>query len=612
MINTLSIIKEITLNMCGVIGYIGKKSAAPILLTGLKRMEYRGYDSTGIATLETSGVIVSKKQGQVVNLEAIVDISRVHRGSVGIGHTRWATHGAPSDTNAHPHTKGRVTLIHNGIFENYKEFKSKLATYTYTSETDSEVLAALIDSLYTNDPKAAVLEALKHVRGTYGLVVLFDDQPNTLVVARRSSPILIAKDGDSIFVASDQYALAGRAAQAIVLNDEEVALCTPGSIEITSMGNKTSQEVIDIDDSEESTKEGYPHYMLKEIFEQPESLRRVLSGRLFAARGSSQLGGINLSPKQLRGVRSLVLVGCGTAYNAGMTAKYLLEPLLKIPISVEIASELRYRNVALSGHELAIAISQSGETADTIACIDELQLKGIPVLGVVNVVGSTIARMVDGGVYTHAGPEISVASTKAFTAQVTALLLIGLYMARQRAMTLAEGLEFIQQLDALPEYIQQALALDKIIKKQAQRFAKLPHLMILGRDTLYPIALETTLKIKELSYIPTTGYAAGEMKHGPNALLANDMGVVFFLGDNDLYEKSLSNLAEVTARGAKVIVITDRQHYDGDAVLLPKSSPLQQPYMFTIAGQLLSYHLAVILKRNVDKPRNLAKSVTVE
>lgn len=604
--------------MCGVIGYIGKKRASDILLTGLKRMEYRGYDSAGIATHEKGTVKITKKSGYVKNLELAI-ASSPHSGTVGIGHTRWATHGAPTDQNAHPHHIGSTTIIHNGIIENYLELKQKLQTqgYSFESETDTEVFAALIDAHYqaTHDPLVAVIEATKEVRGTFGLCVLYDDQPDTIVVARRSSPLLIAQDGDSVFIASDQYALAGKAAQAIVLNDNEIALCHPGQVEITSTTDTTlTQEVLTIQSDERNMSiGGYKHFMQKEIHEQPESVRRALSGRINYAQGSSQLGGINLTPKQLRGVRSLLLVGCGTAYHAGLLAKYLLEPLLGIPIQVEVASELRYRDVALTGHELAIAISQSGETADTIACIEELQLKGIPTLGAVNVIGSSIARMVDGGVYMHAGPEISVASTKAFTSQVVVLLLIGLHMARQRNMSLAEGSEYITALESLPDLITDLLSLEQHIIAEARRFADYPHIMVLGRDTLYPIALEAALKIKEISYIPSSSYPSGEMKHGPIALLHKDMGVVFFLGSGSLYEKSLSNLAEVQARDAQTLVITDNPDYAGEHVVrIPRSQRIVQPLLFSIASQMLAYHIANTLGHEIDKPKNLAKSVTVE
>lgn len=597
--------------MCGIIGYIGKRRAQEVLITGLKRMEYRGYDSAGIATHEKNGISVTKQSGKVADLESM--LRDTHMGRSGIGHTRWATHGSPTQDNAHPHRQGRVTIVHNGIIENYKELKAKL-DYTWLSDTDTEVLAALIDSHYKNDPKAALESALKSVRGTYGIAVLFDDKPDTILVARRSSPVLIAQDGDSVFIASDQYALAGRSSQAIVLQDDEIAVCEPGRVDITSYGEKSGPtETLEINNDERSiSKDGYDHFMLKEIYEQPESIARVLSGRLNESRGNAQLGGLNLTPKQLRGVRSLLLIGCGTAYHAGLTAKYLLEPLLGIPISVEIASELRYRTVPLSGHELAIAISQSGETADTMACIEELSLKGIPTLGVINVVGSSIARMVDGGVYIMAGPEISVASTKAFTSQVIALVLIGITLARQRDMNLHEGLNHIASIKSLAGYSTAVLALDKKIKAAAKKFKDLPFIMTLGRDTLYPIALETALKIKEVSYIPTSGYPAGEMKHGPNALLGVNMGVVFFVSEGSLFEKSMSNLAEVRARDANVLVITDKQDFDGEAILLPTAPEIIKPLLFAIAGQLLAYHIAAFKGLEIDKPRNLAKSVTVE
>ena len=608
--------------MCGIIAYVGTKSAKDVLLTGLKRMEYRGYDSAGIATFETNGkVLVTKSSGKVAVLEAkLQDI--LHEGTIGIGHTRWATHGAPTDENSHPHTVGKITLVHNGIVENYLEIKATLTKggYKFASETDTEVLAALIDNCYKKTKDIAVCfgTALAQVRGTFGLAVLIEDLPGMIVVARRSSPVLIAQANGAVFVASDQYALTGSAKNAVVLKDEEIAICTSDSVEVIALDEHIQKdEVVSLQNQTSSVDLGnFDHYMQKEIFEQPESVARTMSGRINDAQKTGLLGGLNLTNKQLRGVKSLLLVGCGTAYNAGLTAKYLLEPLIKIPINVEVASELRYRNSPFTGGELAIAMSQSGETADTIACVSELQLKGITVLGIVNVVGSTLARMVDGGIYTHAGPEISVASTKAFSSQVTALLILGLHLARQRDMNINEGAVVVDQLKKIPEIISQTLALDKEIAVTVSSMKNSKHAMVLGRDTLYPIAVETALKIKEVTYMPTCGYAAGEMKHGPIALLAKDMTAVFLLARGHIYEKSLSNLAEVRARNPNVIVLTDSEDYQAQKgeqfVRLPFAGNLLQPLVFATAGQLLTYHLAMMLGREIDKPRNLAKSVTVE
>lgn len=607
--------------MCGIIGYIGSKQAEDILLTGLKRMEYRGYDSAGIATIEGTDIVTTKAVGNVGKLQEALTSGQLHKGTTGIGHTRWATHGEPSDKNAHPHHVGKVSIVHNGIIENYSELKSVLMQkgYKFVSETDTEVLAGLIDSEYTavRDPAIALKNALSRVRGTFGLAVLFENIPDFIAVARRSSPLLIATNGNSIFIASDQYALAGHASNALVMHDDEIALCTPGNVEVISIIEQPiGDERLDITADEKAVgKDGFDHFMQKEIYEQPLSVARTLSGRLHSQLGTSQLGGINLTPKQLRGVKSLLFVGCGTAYQAGMLAKYLLEPLIKIPIQVEIASEFRYRNATLIGNELAVAITQSGETADTIACVEELQLKGIPVLGVVNVIGSTIARMADGGIYLHAGPEISVASTKAFSSQVTALLLLGLYLARQRGATLAEGQAVTDELSALPELVEEVLKIEPEIKKAAKVIAGLPYLMVLGRDALYPVAMEVALKINELAYIPTSPYASGEMKHGPIALLGPEMSVIFFHASGQLEEKSLSNLSEVRARKAQIVLFTDTDIKAGPnetIVRLPRSNRFCQAVLFAVAGQLLAYHTAVALGRDVDKPRNLAKSVTVE
>ena len=607
--------------MCGLVGYLGGRVAQDVLVNGLKRLEYRGYDSAGIATLDDDGKAgLTRAVGKIIALEQKLQ-SAQQDGHLGIGHTRWATHGGVTERNAHPHHVGNIYLVHNGIIENYRELKAELSKqYKFKSDTDSEVLAALIDSYYNNDRslKDAVAQALKRVRGTYGIVVFSPLAPKELIVARLGSPLIIGVGKDETMVASDASALLGYTEKAIYLNDGELARCTPQSVDLFNLNlQQLNPQVETIEgDVAEIQKGGYDHFLLKEIMEQATTLRNALSGRIDAKEGSMRLGGLNLSPDELRSLEHLVIVGCGTAYYAGLLASYYLEQLVPdLTIEVVIASEYRYRSFHLPKHSVAVVISQSGETADTLACLREIKKHGVKTLGIVNAVGSTIAREVDGGSYIYAGPEISVASTKAFTAQVATLVIFGGMLAEAHGANKALIAEFAEELDALPAQIDQTLQKhQKDIKKLAEKYAQYQHAMYLGRDTAYPISLEGALKLKEVSYLHAEAYPAGELKHGPIALIDDRFFEVFNLLDNRLFEKSLGALHELRARGGKVIVLTNSQkEVDADDVVRIET-PLRHlaPLLLNVLQQLFAYYVAVAKGNDVDQPRNLAKSVTVE
>ncbi len=606
--------------MCGIIGYIGKKQAQPIILSSLKRMEYRGYDSAGIAVIN-GGVSVAKASGKLSNLKDKIN-GKPLKGTTGMGHTRWATHGGPIEQNAHPHVAGKISLIHNGIIENYEDIKENLlgSGVKFKSETDTEVLAQLINKNYvkSGELETAVYDALSVVRGAFGIVVMCADEPEKLIAARRGSPIVLGRSGNEMFVASDPTALAGRADEVVYLGEDEVAVVTPGKFEVTDLkrNNKPFKaEKLDME-VQAMQKQGYDHFLLKEIMEQPKSIEAVLRGRLEGKEGDSHLGGLNISGAQLDKLDRIQIIGCGTAYYAGLLSKYMLEKMTGLPVDVEVASEFRYREPVLSPNTLGIVLTQSGETADTLASLHELQRRNVHTLGLVNVVGSTIAREVDGGIYLHAGPEISVASTKAFTSQVLAAMLVGLHIARRKNFSAWEGKEIINALQRLPKEVEKALKLSKEVKKVAKTLSKFKNSLYLGRDSLFPIALEGALKLKEISYIHAEGYSSGEMKHGPIALIDKEMLVVNLLGKGPLFEKSLSNLQEVKARGGKVVTITDEKGYTGDkdehVIFVETSSHWTAPLVMNVLLQLLAYHMAVERGTDVDQPRNLAKSVTVE
>lgn len=605
--------------MCGIIGYIGNKPAQPILLNGLARMEYRGYDSAGVATLHDSKVHLTRAKGKVSGLKQKVDGTPL-TDTIGIGHTRWATHGEPSERNAHPHVAGKIALVHNGIIENYKELKDELVKEgaTFASATDTEVLAQLISHYYeaSHDFVKSVQRALQRVRGTFGVAVLCADDESQMITARRGSPIQIGVASDATFVASDASALVGHVKDVIYLQDDQLAVCGRDNVDIYDLDLQPQEQVL-----EELTleldaiqKQGYDHFLLKEIMEQPTSVEAVLRGRLKPDEGTSHLGGLNMSDEQIRNIERFVIVACGTAYYSGMLGKYLIERMTGIPVDVEVASEFRYRGPVVSKNSVAIFITQSGETADTLACVEEMKRRGIHTLGVVNVVGSAIARAVDGGIYLHAGSEISVASTKAYTSMVVALMLLGLHVARHRNVAVQDGQEIVEALAKLPSEIKEALNKHEEIKELARKVSKFKHAFYLGRDTLFPAAQEGAIKLKEVSYIHAEAYPAGEAKHGPLALVDEDMLVVFLLGKGPIAEKAQSNLQEMKTRHGVVLAITDAAHVpDADyTVHVKTSSPWTAPLVLNIVQQLLAYYVAVACGRDVDQPRNLAKSVTVE
>lgn len=609
--------------MCGIVGYIGDKESQQILLSRLKRLEYRGYDSAGVVTLSQDGTpTLLREKGKVAELEKKV-VSHKTADTVGIGHTRWATHGAPSKRNAHPHNVGDVYLVHNGIIENYQDLKAELAKYDYDfkSDTDTEVLAALIDYVYKKDGTSlvsAVSQALKMVVGAYGIAVLSVKDPSEIVIARKGSPLIVGLGDEEVFVASDASALVGYTDQVIYLRDGEVGVCNKSSVQLYDIeANAVDVAVEKLElDLQSIQKKGFEHFLLKEIYEQPTSVASTLLGRVSTDPLRARLGGLNMSDDELREIEHVMVVGCGTAYYAGLQAGYLVEQFLDgVTFSSQIASELRYRSFTVPKNTVALIVSQSGETADTLACLQELQRRGVRCLGVVNAVGSTIAREVDGGVYLHVGAEISVASTKAFTSQVAAITIFGLMVAQAKGVGQKQLSSYIKELKLLPGEIEKTLTKhDKEVQAIAKEYAHYEHALYIGRDALYPTALEGALKLKEVSYIHAEGYAAGELKHGPIALIDDRFFQVFYLQDNWLYEKSQSNLIEMNARGAHPIVITDTaKRIDAEQVIRVNTKlELLTPLVFNIISQLLAYYVAAARGSDVDQPRNLAKSVTVE
>ena len=608
--------------MCGIIGYVGPRPAAQLLLDGLKRMEYRGYDSAGLAVVNGHGLVIEKAAGKLGQLEEKVK-HRLPEGTLGIGHTRWATHGAPTTGNAHPHTdeNGRIALIHNGIIENAGAIRTLLQKrgHTFRSETDTEVLAHLIGTLYQGDLEEAVAAALREVDGAYGIAVVSADEPDVIVAARKGSPLIVGVGEGEFFVASDAAALLEHTRSVIYLDDGEMVVLNRTGYRVRDLQvRKISKAVDQIEwDLETIERGGFEHFMLKEIFEQPESLANTLRGHLLDEEGTARVRGINISDEELAGFDRIVITACGTSWHSALIGEYMLEELARIPVEVEYASEFRYRNPVVDKRTLVIGISQSGETADTLAAIREAKQRGARTIGLVNVVGSTIAREVHGGIYLHAGPEVGVASTKAFTSQVAALALITLRLARQRSMSILQGRQFIQALRKLPDQIQQILDKADEVKALAARFAGATNALYLGRGVNFPVALEGALKLKEISYIHAEGYPAAEMKHGPIALIDENMPVVFLAPRDGVHGKIVSNVEEVRARGGQVIAITS----DGDQEIgrlaaatftIPETLDLLTPILTVVPLQLFSYYVAVGRGCNVDQPRNLAKSVTVE
>ncbi|HEX4627251.1 MAG TPA: glutamine--fructose-6-phosphate transaminase (isomerizing) [Gemmatimonadales bacterium] len=608
--------------MCGIVGYVGTREAASVLVDGLSRLEYRGYDSAGVAVLNGRGVETRKLAGRIIGLRQLLVNAPLH-GTCGIGHTRWATHGAPTERNAHPHSDctGTLALVHNGIIENADVLRKRLelSGHRFVTETDTETLVHLIEESSGQTLEERVIAALTHVEGTYGIAVVSESDRGKIVVARRGSPVLLGLGDGEFHVASDASAVLGHTRSVVYLNDGDVAVVTPAGYRVLDgEANEQERAVDDIEwDLDAIALGGYPHFMLKEISEQAETVRSTLRGRLLEAQGMARLNGLNLTAEQCRRVRRIQIVACGTSWHAGLVGRHILEELVGIPVSVEYASEYRYgRQLRLPG-TLTIAISQSGETADTLEALRAAKATGSAVLGLVNVVGSTIARESDGGIYLHAGPEIGVASTKAFTSQVVALLLLGLYLGQQRRLPADERDRLVQQLVSLPELVERALAVEPQVRALAERYADSRNALYLGRGVNFPVALEGALKLKEISYIHAEGYPAAEMKHGPIALIDENMPVVCLAPKDAVYQKVVSNMQEVKARGGRIIAITSEGNgalgsLADHQVAVPASSRLIAPVLTVIPLQLLAYHIAVLRGCDVDRPRNLAKSVTVE
>lgn len=632
--------------MCGIVGYIGKREAKDLLIEGLHRLEYRGYDSAGISVMQESknqkparhtthsvvggSSIINHKStiktvralGKVVNLANKLKPSM--KGTLGIAHTRWATHGKPSEKNAHPHADcgGKMALVHNGIIENYVELKERLVKqgHRFVSETDTEVIVHLIEEHVKGgaDIEQALAAAVKELRGTYGIAVVSVDEPDKLFVARMGSPLLIGVGKDEYFVASDISAILAHTKKVVYLEDGERAVITQGGYVVKSGKAVQKKEVSDVEWSEKEAKRGgCPHFMIKEIFDQPESFADALRGRLVPDEGTARLGGLREVVKRLESIERLVIVSCGTSYHAGLVGEYMLEEYAGIPVEVEYASEFRYRKPLIDKHTAVLALSQSGETADTLAAIREAKSKGALTLGVVNVVGSTIARETDAGVYNHAGPEVSVASTKAFTSQLAVLVLLTLYLGRKRGMSLVTGQRIAREMLRLPRLMERIFEQSDMIKKLAKKYANRKNYLYLGRKYNFPIAFEGALKVKEIAYVSAQGYPTGEMKHGPIALVDKESLTILIAPVDSVYEKSVSGLEEIRARGGAVLAITTEGNTalekKADAVIyIPKVLEMLTPILSVIPLQLFAYHMSVALGYDVDRPRNLAKSVTVE
>jgi len=608
--------------MCGIVGYVGPRDAVSFLVEGLARLEYRGYDSAGVAVLNGGGVETRKLAGRIAGLRDLLAHTPVH-GRCGIGHTRWATHGAPTERNAHPHTDctGTLALVHNGIIENADVLRKRLEQdgHRFVTETDTETLVHLIEESLGATLEERVIAALDHVEGTYGIAVVAETDPGKIVVARRGSPVLLGVGDGEFLVASDASAVLGHTRSVVYLNDGDVAVVTAEGYRVLDRNAREQERAVDdIEwDLDAIALGGYPHFMLKEICEQAETVRSTLRGRLLVSEGTARLNGLNLTAEQCSLIRHIVIVACGTSWHAGLVGRHILEELACIPVSVEYASEYRYRRQVRLPGTVTIAISQSGETADTLEALRAAKAAGSRALGLVNVVGSTIAREADGGIYLHAGPEIGVASTKAFTSQVVALLLLGLYLGRQRGLPAEQGRQLVSQLVRLPELVERTLAVEPQVRTLAERYADAQNALYLGRGANFPVALEGALKLKEISYIHAEGYPAAEMKHGPIALIDENMPVVCLAPKDSVYSKVVSNMQEVKARGGRIIAITSEGNGDlsklaDHQVAVPASPSLIAPVLTVIPLQLLAYHIAVLRGCDVDRPRNLAKSVTVE
>ena len=625
--------------MCGIVGYFGKRPAKDFLIEGLKRLEYRGYDSAGVAFLEKGAQRGSKasKRWKIKAIKALGKVAALQMkmegvfvSGIGIAHTRWATHGKPSERNAHPHIdcKGLVAVVHNGIIENHRELKEVLEKrgHKFRSETDTEVIAHLLEEEMSPSGEKrkvgfeeAFVKTLKQLRGAYGIVAIATEDPEIMLAARFSSPLVLGIGSGEMFIASDVSALVGDVKRVVYLDDDEIAVIRrDGYVVKTLSSRKREKEELTLEwDKTVAEHSGYAHFMLKEIFEQPKSFADALRGRLILEEGMAQLGGLSAVEKRLRSINRIVIVSCGTSYHSGLVGEYMFEEYAGIPTEVEMASEFRYRKPLLDRKTAVIAISQSGETADTLAAIREAKEKGALVLGIVNVVGSTIARETDAGVYCHAGPEISVASTKAFTSQLAILSLLTLYLGRQRGLSLVMGKRIAKELEQIPKYMERVLAQAKDIKKLAKKYAKQAHYLYLGRKYNFPNALEGALKIKEIAYAPAQGYPTGEMKHGPIALIDSSVVTVMIMPKDSVYEKNVSGMEEILARGGKILAIategdTALAKKATDVIFIPKTLEMLSPLLAVIPLQLFAYYVAVERGYDIDKPRNLAKSVTVE
>lgn len=610
--------------MCGIVGYIGQQKALPIIVEGLKRLEYRGYDSAGIATIGDGEILITRISGKVAELEKIL-AGELDNGTLALGHTRWATHGEPTERNAHPHIdcEQKIALVHNGIIENYQAIRTKLEQvgHTFKSDTDTEVLVHLIEEMwkYTDDFTDAVRLALKEVDGAYGIAVISTHAPGRIIVARKGSPLVIGIGDGEHFVASDAAAIVRHTRSVVYLEDGEVAVLSRDDFCTTTIDNVQVEKTVHqlTFEIEQIEKAGYEHFMLKEIHEQPATVADALRGRILFEEGDVKLGGLSDVMDDLRKAKRFIITACGTSWHAGLVGEYMIEQYARVPVEVEYASEFRYRNPIVTKDDIVWAISQSGETADTLAAVREAKLRGSKVFGIVNVVGSSIARETDGGVYIHAGPEIGVASTKAFTSQLTVLSLITVLMARLRGMPVTDGYKLLSELKSLPEKVNTILQQTEYIQDIAERFSFARNFLYLGRGYNFPVALEGALKLKEISYIHAEGYPAAEMKHGPIALIDENMPVVVIATHDTSYDKVMSNIQEVKARRGKIIAIANENDseigkFANYVIRVPETLDLFYPIVSSIPLQLLAYYIAVYRGCNVDQPRNLAKSVTVE
>jgi len=614
--------------MCGIVAYLGDKEAQPLLLEGLRRLEYRGYDSSGIAVLNGNGLEVVKKVGRIQQLESALASHPLH-GTLGISHTRWATHGKPTNANAHPHTdaSGKLAIVHNGVIENYGILKKKLAEkgYQFRTETDTEVLAVLIgfhfdtlDAETDNRLEMAVMEALREVTGTYGLVAIHENQPDMMVGARRGSPLVLGIGPHEHFLASDVSAVAAHTQTVAHLRDFDVVTIDRQGYRLKSLThNKAGLEISQIDyHADENELGDFPHYMLKEIFEQTLSVQNAVRGRLNHEENTAQLGGLNLNPQELREIDRILITGCGTAMHAGIVGEYIIESLSHVPVEVDYASEFRLRNSPLDRRQIVLAVSQSGETEDTLGALREARRKGHRVLGICNNVASTLARETDGGVYMYAGPEVSVAATKSFTSQTVIFILLGLLLGRMRFLSATQGREIIGAIEALPDQITQVLRQSDHIRAIAQKYADATSMLFFGRQMQYGIALEGALKMKEITYIHAEGHPTAELKHGVIALVDENTPSVFLCPKDGLYDKNINNMQQIKARKGPVIAVATEGDEDilqsaDDVFYIPDAPEYTAPILSVVTLQLFAYHMAVILGRDVDKPRNLAKSVTV-